>query len=277
MDNNKKFSTSMFGFSKKRVNEYILNLTNDFSKKISELETRIKLYEESIGEKSEKIAILEAERSHIAETILKAKRESDELLNATHTEADGILSNAKNESENIISNASFQAETIISNAKAEAIQIKKESEKELAELENQKKYVSQCIASLKLDVLSAYEVYMLKLEKSMEKNDVISLDEPYIEVEHEHISNESAQNSHKPKKDSGNDSAACDESKHPLDENIKENSDADKEEKNADNFETAEKYESKEDVKKKKASLFERIKESYMEDDDDDDDYYDED
>lgn len=229
MDNYKKFSTSVFGFSKKSVNDYILSLTNDFSQKISELENRIKLYEDSIAEKNEKIAVLEAERSHIAETILKAKREADELLNATHSEADGILSNAKNESENIISNASVHAETIISNANTEAVLIKKESEKELDELENQKKYISQCIASLKLDVLSAYEVYMLKLEKSMEQNDAISLEEPYIEVEHEHSAAENAQNFHEPEKALKNESDNSDEAKHHS------------EEKNADNFESAEK------------------------------------
>lgn len=205
-DNNKKFSKALFGFSKKSVTSYIVNLTTELSQKISELEDKVKDYEKSISEKDEKIARLEAERAHVAETLLKARVEYDELITSANakaeeilsdakTSADTITSNAKEESENIVLEASIQAETLISNSKEEANLLKTASEKELADLENQKNYVSQCISSLKLDVLSAYEVYMLKLEKSMGQNDAIPLDESCIEVEHNHVGEAESENS----------------------------------------------------------------------------------
>ena len=79
--------------------------------------------------------------------------------------------------------AKNDAELTVNEARTQAVELKQISEKELAQLEDQKDYVTQCINSLKLDVLSAYEVYMLKLEKSMERNDVLTLEEKCIEVE----------------------------------------------------------------------------------------------
>ncbi len=211
MDNNKKFSKSFFGFSKKSVNGYILELTTELSQKISDLESKVKDYEEQIIQKDEKIAKLEAERTHVAETLLKARVESDELISSANAKAETLISNAKADADNITSEAleksekivaaaSLEAEELISNSKEEATQLKTASEKELSDLENQKNYVAQCISSLKLDVLSAYEVYMLKLEKSMGQNDVLPADENYIEVEHsavEENNSESASDANK--------------------------------------------------------------------------------
>ena len=67
-------------------------------------------------------------------------------------------------------------------AQSEANHEKLEGKRAVSELEKQKAYVAQCINSLKLDVLSAYEVYMLKLEKSMQHSGVIEAKDECIEV-----------------------------------------------------------------------------------------------
>ena len=192
MDNNKKFKQSLFGFSKKTVNDYIIGLSEEFTSKIAALEAKVAEYEDMIKEKDKQIEELEAQQRHVAETLLKSKVEADRIVNTAQSEADTLISGARSEAEGtiedakqsateLVNSAKNEAELIVNEARTEAVEIKQINE--LKSLEEQKEYVTQCINSLKLDVLSAYEVYMLKLEKSMERNDVLSIDEKCIEVE----------------------------------------------------------------------------------------------
>ena len=182
MDTNKKFSVALFGFSKKKVNEYILNLCEDFSKQISYLKAKNEKYEKSLAEKEEKIAELDRERIHIAETLLKSKCEADKILSDAQKQAASITENVQKQAQTIIDEAKRNAETLVMQAQSEAAHEKLEGKKAVSELEAQKEYVAQCINSLKLDVLSAYEVYMLKLEKSMQHSGVIAAADNCIEV-----------------------------------------------------------------------------------------------
>lgn len=193
MDNIKKFKGSLFGFSKKSVNDYVVGLSEDFSKRIAELEAQLKDANEQIKQKDEKIAELDAQRLHVAETILKSKVEADQIVNSAQSTADTMISNAQSEATGLVNTAKNEAELIIDEARTEAVELKRISENELRGLEEQKEYVSQCINSLKLDVLSAYEVYMLKLEKSMERHDAIELESSVVEVEKEDIKEDSCE------------------------------------------------------------------------------------
>lgn len=198
MDNNKKFKSSLFGFSRKSVSDYVLSLSEDFTKKIADLEAELKEAKEQIKEKDLKIAELDAQRLHVAETLLKSKVEADHIVSSAQTEAStmisdaeskasGMISSAETEASGMVSSAKNEAELIVDTARTKAVELKQTSENELKALKEQKDYVAQCINSLKLDVLSAYEVYMLKLEKSMELNGVISLEDGSIEVKDEEI------------------------------------------------------------------------------------------
>ena len=182
MDTNKKFSIALFGFSKKKVNEYILELCKDFSQQIEELKGKCEKYEKSIAEKDEKIAGLDRERMHIAETLLKSKCEADKILSDAQEQAAKITQDVQNQAETILSDAKKNAEELVMQAQIEANHEKLEGKRAVSELEKQKAYVAQCINSLKLDVLSAYEVYMLKLEKSMQHSGVIEAKDECIEV-----------------------------------------------------------------------------------------------
>lgn len=182
MDTNKKFSISLFGFSKKKVNEYILNICEEFSNQIEELKKQNEEYKKELEQKNEKISELDRERVHIAETLLKSKCEAEQILADAKTKADSIVNEVQNEAQTIVENAKNEAEKLIKNAQSEAAAEKLEGKKELSDLEKQKTYVAQCINSLKLDVLSAYEVYMLKLEKSMQSTGICESGE-CIEIE----------------------------------------------------------------------------------------------
>lgn len=182
-DNTKKFKSALFGFSKKSVNDYVVGLHEDFSKKIAELEQQIKEANAKIAEKDAKIAELDAQRLHLAETILKSKVEAEQIVDSAQQTASTLVSDAENRASVLMDIAKNEAQLIVDGARTEAVDLKRTSEDELKKLEEQKEYVAQCINSLKLDVLSAYEVYMLKLEKSMEHHDVLELEEKPIEVE----------------------------------------------------------------------------------------------
>lgn len=182
MDTNKKFSISLFGFSKKKVNEYILNLCEDFSNQITSLKEQNAEYEKSIAEKDAKIAELDRERLHIAETLLKSKCEAEQILSDAQTKADSIITNVQTEAQSIVGAAKNEADLLVKTAQSEAAAEKLAGQKEIDELEKQKAYVAQCINSLKLDVLSAYEVYMLKLEKSMQHSGIALPEDECIEV-----------------------------------------------------------------------------------------------
>ena len=188
MDNNKKFKSSLFGFSRKSVSDYVLGLSEDFTKRIADLEAQLKEAQELIKQKDLKIAELDAQRLHVAETLLKSKVEADHIVSTAQAEADGMISDAESKASGMVSSAKNEAELIVDTARTEAVELKRTNEDELKALKEQKDYVAQCINSLKLDVLSAYEVYMLKLEKSMELNGVISLENGSIEVKEEEIS-----------------------------------------------------------------------------------------
>lgn len=66
------------------------------------------------------------------EMIIKAKRESDSIINAAQGEASKIIESAKTESDSIISAAQSEASKIIESAKKEASQLRQTGENELS-------------------------------------------------------------------------------------------------------------------------------------------------
>lgn len=127
----KKFKGSLFGYSKKDVNAYILEISQQFEDKKMQLEKSLSELEAKNKEISSRNAILEKERSYVADALLNAKQEAQEL---------------------------------IAEAKVDAAKIKADAEGELETLKGDTERERAKIASIKAEAQKAISEYIEKLE-----------------------------------------------------------------------------------------------------------------
>lgn len=91
----KLFKTGLFGFKKKPVMEYIDSLAGNYSKELGEKEQQLeKLQEENktlrarLTETEKKLGTMENERDYIANAIIRAEQEAQNLLEAAKKDVD---------------------------------------------------------------------------------------------------------------------------------------------------------------------------------------------
>lgn len=87
MEEQKKFSKSMFGFKKADVNNYIMSLSQQFSAQIEDLTKKNSELAKQNAELSKRVEELETERALISDTLLKAKRQAEEIIADAEVEA----------------------------------------------------------------------------------------------------------------------------------------------------------------------------------------------
>lgn len=130
----KRFKSSMLGFNKKNVNNYILQLTNDMAERVSKKEETIKKLNQEISELKEKVSRFESERSVIADSIIKAKNEAKKIISEAIEQAEiqktNILTDISKETEKLES-----VKTEIRDLKAAALNVVDNYRRQLEELE----------------------------------------------------------------------------------------------------------------------------------------------
>lgn len=131
MDAPKKFRASLFGYKKKDVNAYIMESAARFEKTKNELESENTALKDENKGLSDKLAVLEKERSYIADALLNAKQE---------------------------------AEKILAEAKAEAARVRAESELELEALGKEIANEKNRIAQIREDAKKALDGYISQLD-----------------------------------------------------------------------------------------------------------------
>ena len=87
MENQKKFSGSLFGFKKEDVNTYIVSLSQKYAAQIEELTHKNNELTKKNNELSKRVADLEHERAFISDTLLKAKRQGEAIIEDAEAEA----------------------------------------------------------------------------------------------------------------------------------------------------------------------------------------------
>lgn len=101
MEAPKKFKLSMFGFKKKDVNAYIMDCAQKAENIKKELEEKNKALEAKVAELSEKNTVYEKERACIADALLKAKLEADNMIVEAKKETDKVRGNLDRELEEL--------------------------------------------------------------------------------------------------------------------------------------------------------------------------------
>lgn len=118
----KKFGTSMFGFKRKRVIDYIENVNAEHTEKIEELNNKLQVAQSALEEAAkenaalrENIAHCESELAQLVQMAqeLRARVEADEQM---HQKIGDIFVEAKHSATTIIENATESAHSIVRSA-----------------------------------------------------------------------------------------------------------------------------------------------------------------
>lgn len=143
---NKLFKSSMFGYKKNDVIEYIENLSSKT--------------EYALGEAEDKIEELEKENEKLKENIEKYKNDAASVSSAIIT--------AEKKAEEIISNAQEKAEKILKNAEEESQTKKAELENQLEESKLKLRKLNEEIRQLKTNIVISANKYTKELDSLME-------------------------------------------------------------------------------------------------------------
>jgi cell division initiation protein len=100
MDGEKRFGTSLVGFKKKDVNNYIEKILFEFDNKLKEKDNEVMILKNQMKEEKGKYQvaardseIVREERSQIADVLIKAKMQADLILEEGKLEAERELKN----------------------------------------------------------------------------------------------------------------------------------------------------------------------------------------
>ena len=143
---NKLFKSSMFGYKKRDVINYI----EDLSAKT----------ELALGEAEDKIEALEKENEMLKENIEKYQSDASSVSNAIIT--------AEKKAEEIVANAKEKAENYLKNAEEEHQVKKAELENELKEAQLKLRKLNEEIRQLKTNIVISANKYTKELDSLME-------------------------------------------------------------------------------------------------------------
>ena len=144
---NKLFKTSMFGYKKKIVNEYIENLSNKTQQSLDESEDKIYDMGKEITALKEKIAELENNAATVSNAIITAEKKAEEIVAQAQEKADAIISDAEN----------YKEEKI------------KETENETKEAEMRLRKLNEEIRQLKTNIILSANKYTKELDQLIDE------------------------------------------------------------------------------------------------------------
>lgn len=144
---NKLFKTSMFGYKKKVVNEYIEELSIKTQKSLDESEDKIYDMGKEIAALKEKIAELENNEATVSNAIITAEKKAEEIVAQAQGKADAIISDAEK----------YKEEKI------------KETENETKEAEMRLRKVNEEIRQLKTNIILSANKYTKELDQLIDE------------------------------------------------------------------------------------------------------------
>lgn len=144
---NKLFKTSMFGYKKKVVNEYIEELSIKTQKSLDESEDKIYDMGKEIAALKEKIAELENNAATVSNAIIAAEKKAEEIVAQAQGKADAIISDAEK----------YKEEKI------------KETENETKEAEMRLRKLNEEIRQLKTNIILSANKYTKELDQLIDE------------------------------------------------------------------------------------------------------------
>ena len=144
---NKLFKTSMFGYKKKVVNEYIEELSIKTQKSLDESEDKIYDMGKEIAALKEKIAELENNAATVSNAIITAEKKAEEIVAQAQGKADAIISDAEK----------YKEEKI------------KETENETKEAEMRLRKLNEEIRQLKTNIILSANKYTKELDQLIDE------------------------------------------------------------------------------------------------------------
>ncbi len=137
MKDKKKFSTSLFGYKKSDVYNFLESLTKDYAKqekknsdKITELTEENKGLKEKLDQLEQKVHDVEEGRAHIANAIIKAEQQAEDIIANAVESANlrkvQIKDDIKDEEDKV-----QEVKNTLHNLKLDAIKVIKEFERQI--------------------------------------------------------------------------------------------------------------------------------------------------
>lgn len=146
----KLFKTSLFGYRKKDVINYLDSLNAATEKEIGRRDDLAEDLRNSLEDEKEKLASL--------------TEKYEKLLSDSQSISEAIIS-AQKQADEIISKATSKSEKIVEDARLEAIEIKDTAKEELCALESKKSSVTEEIRKLKNTLILSASKYKDDLDK----------------------------------------------------------------------------------------------------------------
>lgn len=97
MNEDRKFKTRLFGYSKKNVNDFIIHFNMETQKRLDEKDDIIEDLKKENAELSKKLDALEQEKIFVGDAFLKAEKKADEIIQEAVKE--GLAKKAQVENE----------------------------------------------------------------------------------------------------------------------------------------------------------------------------------